>query len=233
MTNETMIERIYEISGKLSAEDKCRFNTYVNDVDLTIGALEFNLDNLPLLLAKLLLDCENDLKYEVAKRNGSLSRLKAAEKFIKRAKSDIREVLHGAWEDAENRQCFCDGFSAYRLYDHLPIDPLNPNLEPVDLNRIVLRNTGAKLALPDISALKVFIKKEKARLRAEKKGSSVIYHFGENLPSVNAEFLLEALEILPGCEAFASREKPQLGAIYFKSNYGDGAVLPLRLKEGS
>ena len=232
MTNEKMIERIYEISSKLSAEDKATFDRYVNNENLTSVALKV-LDTLPLLLAKLLIDCKNDLKCDVAKQNGSLSRLKAAEKVIKRAKLDRRELLHGAWEDPEGRQCFCDGFVAFRLYDHLPLDVLNSKLDPFDLNRVVVKNVGAKLALPDVATLKAFIKTEKARLRAEKKGNRVIYRFGDNLPSVDAEFLLEALEILPGCEAFASQEKPQLRAIYFKSNYGDGVVLPISLKEGS
>jgi hypothetical protein len=171
-----------------------------------------------------------EIRREEAKNGGKLNRTKAAERVIKSAKSyqAAHECFHGAWIDSAGRQCLCDSFQAYRLREALPLETLPEKISPIDLNRIISKNLGATLELPDVGTLRAFIKTEKARKKAAKDKSLIIYDFGEGLPAVNAEYLLNALEILPGCTATASRENSQLRAIYFESPDGDGILMPVR-----
>lgn len=171
-----------------------------------------------------------EIRREEAKNGGKLSRMKAAERVIKSAKcyQPARECLHGAWIDSDDLQCICDGFSAYRLREHLPLEKIPERAEPIDAKRIVAPNQGEPLTLPDLGELRAYIKTEKARLKAKKDKSAPVYDFGEGLPAVNAEYLLNALELLPGCTATASKERPEIRTIYFKSEAGEGVICPVR-----
>lgn len=172
-----------------------------------------------------------EIRREEAKNGGKLNRTKAAERVIKSAKASqpFRECFHGAWTDAAGRQCICDSFQAYRLREALPLEPIPPKESPLDLNRIFTKNDGEPLALPDVGELRAYIKTEKARKKATKNDKTPpLYDFGDGLPAVNAEYLLTALEILPGCTATASKQYPATRSIYFESEAGDGIICPVR-----
>lgn len=180
------------------------------------------------ILEYLKTEAEAEIRREAAKQSGSRDRQKAAERVIKNAKYHIHEELHGAWIDSKNMQCICDGFQAYRLREALPLETIPEKLQPIDLDRIITTNLGDVLNLPTVPELKAYIKTEKARKKAIKEKSAPLWDFGEALPAVNAEYLLNALELLPGAVATASKQRPTLRAIYLKSEYGDGALLPVR-----
>lgn len=172
-----------------------------------------------------------EIRREEAKNGGKLNRTKAAERVIKNAKSyqAARECFHGAWTDAAGRQCICDGFQAYRLREALPLEKIPEKESPLDLNRIFTKNDGETLALPDVGELRAYIKTEKARKKATKNDKTPpLWDFGEDLPAVNAEYLLTALEILPGCTATASKQSPATRSIYFESEAGNGIICPVR-----
>lgn len=171
-----------------------------------------------------------EIRREAAKNGGKLNRTKAAERVIKNAKSyqSARACFHGAWTDAAGRQCICDGFQAYRLREALPLEKIPENESPLDLDRILSPNHGEPLALPDVGELRAYIKTEKARKKAKKDKTAPLYDFGDGLPALNAEYLLTALEILPGCTATASKERPEIRAIYLKSEAGEGIICPVR-----
>lgn len=172
-----------------------------------------------------------EIRRDEAKNGGKLNRTKAAERVIKNANSyqAARECFHGAWTDAAGRQCICDGFQAYRLREPLPLEKIPENETPLDLNRIFTKNDGEPLALPDVGELRAYIKTEKAKQKAQKNKSCVVlWDFGEDLPAVNAEYLLSALEILPECTATASKQYPEIRAIYFESEAGDGVICPVK-----
>lgn len=171
-----------------------------------------------------------EIRREEAKNGGKLNRQKAAERVIKSAKNyqSARPCFHGAWNDAAGRQCICDGFQAYRLREALPLEPIPEKENTLDLNRIITKNDGEPLDLPSLAELRAYIKTEKAELKAKKDKSIVVYDFGEGLPAVNAEYLLTALELLPGCTATASKLRPLLNCIYFESSDGDGVICPVR-----
>lgn len=173
-----------------------------------------------------------EIRREEAKRSGTADRQKAAERVIKSAKADSHEALHGAWMTADGMQNICDGFQAYRLRKTLPLEEIPANVQPLDIARIVITNCGDVVPLPELSELRAHIKTEKARIKALKKSkelnpskSAPVWDFGENLPQVNAEYLLNALELLPNCTAYA---KAKNHYIYFESEAGRGVILPIR-----
>lgn len=172
-----------------------------------------------------------EIRREEAKNGGKLNRQKAAERVIKSAKASqpFRECFHGAWTDAAGRQCLCDGFQAYRLREAIPLETIPEKETPLDLDRIISKNDGETLALPDLGELRAYIKEEKAKQKAQKnKTPGVLYDFGEGLPAVNAEYLLTAIELLPGCTATASKQYTETRSIYFESGAGDGLICPVR-----
>ena len=167
-----------------------------------------------------------EIRREEAKRSGTANRQKAAERVIKSARASMpfKEALHGAWITADGMQNLCDGFQAYRLREALPLEEIPANVQPLDIARIVLTNCGDVVPLPELSELRAYIKTEKARKKATKDKSGVIYDFGEELPQINAEYLLTALELLPNCTAYA---KAKNHYIYFESEAGRGVILPI------
>ena len=182
------------------------------------------------ILKMLQEEAEAEIRRKEAKYGGKFNRTKAAARVIKSAKAShpFRECFHGAWNDSAGRQCICDGFQAYRLREPLPLEKIPENESPLDLDRIVTPNQGESLNLPDIAELRAYIKTEKARLKASEQPPIPIYDFGDGLPALNAEYLLTALELLPGCTATASKLRPLLNCVYFESDAGDGCICPIR-----
>ena len=169
-----------------------------------------------------------EIRKNAAKTNGSRDRQKAAEKVLKNAKTIGKEALCGAWVNGD-AQYFSDSFAAYRLRDTIPLE----NIPRVDFHG-VLENafTGAEqnektLDLPDVPTLRAYIKTEKATKKAAKDRTPVLYRFGELLPVVNAEYLLNILEILPGAVCRCSSHSI-LKPLYFTATAGDAVLCPVR-----
>lgn len=77
--------------------------------------------------------------------------------------------------------------------------------------------------------LRAYIKQRGAELKAAgMKENFPLYDFGDGLPTVDARFLLDILEILPGASFRASSYRPDIGGIYFESADGFGILLPVR-----
>lgn len=191
--------------------------------------------NVAELLNTLKEEAAAEIRKAAAKASGNGNRQKAAERVIKNAKKTqpFKEALHGAWINESGKQCICDSFRGFMLNEALPLETIPENLQAIDLKRVIdgaSKNEGAQLALPDVHTLKAYIKTEKARKKATKDKNAVIWDFGDGLPAVNAEFLLDTLEILPQAEAIGSRRRPLLDVIYFKSSNGCGVLCPVRVK---
>ena len=232
MTNAKLLEKLYGIAEMLPPQGKERFELCRKGSG-TIKTYEQFADSLAVRLASLVIDVETDLKLEAAKSSGKLDRYKACSRILKRAMSDSREALHGAWI-ASGMQCICDSYVLVRLKDHLDLEKLPDCFVAVNVERIVPKDKnlgGSVLDLPSIEELRGYIKIEKARLKSLKDESGVTWDFGKDLPSVNAQFLLDVLEIFPDAVAVASKTRPLLGAIYFSSSDGDCILLPVRKAE--
>ena len=178
---------------------------------------------------------EADMLIEQSKKSGTKSIVTAANRIIKNAESLKRSsVLEGMFtnqtRDGSTLYCVCDSFVAIRFNEK----PLLPEIDEkyhgqeMQLEQIVKPMDGSKeIALPDISELKVYIKTHKIK---EKNNPKKVedYLLDEELNLwVNPQYLLNAMECLPDCKAYAAN---RISPIYFKAKNGDGCVCPVNHK---
>lgn len=177
---------------------------------------------------------ESDMLIEQSKKSSTKSIVAAANRIIKNAESTGRDVLVGMFENkdkyGETKYCVCDGFVAIRFNEK----PLLPEIDEkyhgqeMQFEYIVKPMGGSKeIELPDISELKVYIKTHKIK---EKNNSKKVadYLLDEDLNLwVNPQYLLNAMECLPDCKAYAAN---RISPIYFKAENGDGVVMPVNHK---
>ena len=177
---------------------------------------------------------ESDMLIEKAKKSGTKSIVTAANRIIKNAESLKKPLLAGMFtnqtRDGSTLYCVCDGVVVIRFYEK----PLLPEIDSkyhgqeMQLEQIVKPMDGSKeIALPDISELKVYIKTHKIKEKNnDKKVADYLLNEELNL-WVNPQYLLNAMECLPDCKAYAAN---RISPIYFKSENGDGVVMPVNHK---
>lgn len=177
---------------------------------------------------------ESDMLLEQSKKSGTKSIVTAANRIIKNAESNGKDMLMGMFtnqtRDGSTLYCVCDSYVAIRFNEK----PLLPEIDEkyhgreMQLEQIVKPMDGSKeIALPDISELKVYIKTHKIK---EKNNPRKVedYLLNEELNLwVNPQYLLNAMECLPDCKAYAAN---RISPIYFKAENGDGVVMPVNHK---
>lgn len=185
-------------------------------------------------LEELLKDAEAELARECAKAGGYTARLKAAQRILKRCKKNFpsRKAFHDAIMH-EGKQIFTDFYSAAVLFEPLPVkvsaaaeNEINSITRCIENAR---GNMGTPLELPPIEDLKAYIKVKKEELKGIKNASGIMWDFGENRPAVNAELLLDIMEVFPDATcAIPSARTPFTGTLYFSSDHGEGVLCPIR-----
>ena len=177
---------------------------------------------------------ESDMLIEQSKKSGTKSIVTAANRIIKNAELRNKPMLEGMFtnqtRDGSTLYCVCDGFVAIRFNEK----PLLPEIDEkyhgqeMQLEQIVKPMDGSKeIALPDISELKVYIKTHKIKEKNNPK-KVADYLLNEELNLwVNPQYLLNAMECLPDCKAYAAN---RISPIYFKAENGDGCVCPVNHK---
>lgn len=188
-----------------------------------------------LVIEKEMLDVlkalESDMLLEQSKKSGTKSIVTAANRIIKNAESNSKDMLMGMFtnqaRDGSTLYCVCDGFVAIRFNEK----PLLPEIDEkyhgqeMQLEYIVKSMDGSKeIELPDIAKLKVYIKTHKIKEKNNPK-KVADYLLNEELNLwVNPQYLLNAMECLPDCKAYAAN---RISPIYFKAENGDGCVCPV------
>lgn len=177
---------------------------------------------------------EADMVLQQSKKSGTKSIVTAANRIIKNAKSTNELTLVGMFENkdkyGETKYCVCDGFVAIRFNEK----PLLPEIDSkyhgqeMQLEKIVKpMDDSKKITLPDISELKVYIKTHKIKEKNNPK-KVTDYLLDEELNLwVNPQYLLNVMECLPNCKAYAAN---RLSPIYLKAENGDGVVMPVNHK---
>ena len=177
---------------------------------------------------------ESDMLIEEAKKSGTKSIVIAANRIIKNAESRNKPILEGMFtnqtRDGSTLYCVCDSYVAIRFNEK----PLLPEIDEkyhgqeMQLEQIVKLMDGSKeIALSDISELKVYIKTHKIKEKNnDKKVADYLLNEELNL-WVNPQYLLNAMECLPDCKAYAAN---RISPIYFKAENGDGVVMPVNHK---
>ena len=177
---------------------------------------------------------EADMIIEKAKKSGTKSIVTAANRIIKNAESLKKPLLAGMFtnqtRDGSTLYCVCDSFVAIRFNEK----PLLPEIDEkwhgkeMQLEQIVKPMDDSKeINLPDISELKVYIKTHKIKEKNNPK-KVADYLLNEELNLwVDPQYLLNAMECLPDCKAYAAN---RISPIYFKAENGDGVVMPVNHK---
>ena len=177
---------------------------------------------------------EADMLIEHSKKSGNKSIVTAANRIVKNAESLKKPMLAGMFtnqtRDGSTLYCVCDSFVAIRFNEK----PLLPEIDKkwheqeMQLEQIVKPMDGSKeIALPDIGELKVYIKTHKIKGKNNpKKVAGYLLNEELNL-WVNPQYLLNAMECLPDCKAYAVN---RISPIYFKAENGDGVVMPVNHK---
>ena len=191
-----------------------------------------------LMMEKEMLDVlkslEADMLIEQSKKSGTKSIVTAANRIIKNAESLKKPLLAGMFtnqtRDGSTLYCVCDSYVAIRFNEK----PLLPEIDEeyhgqeMQLEQIVKPMDDSKeIVLPDISELKVYIKTHKIKEKNNpKKVADYLLNEELNL-LVNPQYLLNAMECLPDCKAYAAN---RISPIYFKAENGDGVVMPVNHK---
>ena len=177
---------------------------------------------------------EADMTIEQSKKSGTKSIVTAANRIIKNAELLKKPLLTGMFtnqaRDGSTLYCVCDSYVAIRFNEK----PLLPEIDEkwhgqeMQLEQIVKPMDDSKeISLPNISELKVYIKTHKIKEKNNPK-KVADYLLNEELNLwVNPQYLLNAMECLPDCKAYAAN---RISQIYFKAENGDGVVMPVNHK---
>ena len=177
---------------------------------------------------------EIDMLIEQSNKSGAKSIVTAANRIIKNGESLKKPLLAGMFtnqtKDGSTLYCVCDSYVAIRFNKK----PLLPEIDEkwhgqeMQLEQIVKPMDGSKeITLPDIGELKVYIKTHKIKEKNNPK-KVADYLLNEELNLwVNPQYLLNAMECLPDCKAYAAN---RISQIYFKAENGDGVVMPVNHK---
>lgn len=183
----------------------------------------------------MLKQLEADMLIGQSKKSGTKSIVTAANRIIKNAESLKRSpVLEGMFtnqtRDGLTLYCVCDSFVAIRFNEKQLLPEIDEKYhgQEMQLEQIVKPMDGSKeIALPDIGELNVYIKTHKIKEKNNPK-KVADYLLDEELNLwVNPQYLLNAMECLPDCKAYAAN---RISPIYFKAENGDGCVCPVNHK---
>ena len=177
---------------------------------------------------------EADMLIEQSKKSGTKSIVTAANRIIKNAESLKKPLLAGMFtnqtRDGSTLYCVCDSYVAIRFNEKPLLSEIDSKYhgQEMQLEQIVKPMDGSKeIALPDIGELKVYIKTHKIKEKNNPK-KVADYLLDEELNLwVNPQYLLNAMECLPDCKAYAAN---RISSIYFKAENGDGVVMPVNHK---
>ena len=196
MTIENTISTLYQIAPAVDA-----FTNMESFKRLT--ERECPKVDLPLIkLANLIRELEAEQRRQGAKSSGKGNPMKIAEKILKRG-AKIKEALGYAVTIGDNQYisdsylCIC-----YSKENHLPLEPIPESISPMDYEKCFPKFNGEEVELPDLKALKNYIKMQKALTKGIRaKDNKIIYDFGIGQMPFDAQLLAEIIEMLPNAKA--------------------------------
>lgn len=174
--------------------------------------------------ADLLIDTLSGIDSKIT----SASTLAAIKRFYKstnRNAARMHGIVENIDENGVKRFVIIDGYRLIRLNaDPVSIPHVDKEkaFDSDSINKIMQVNRyGEKLNLPTVQELKAFISEMKAKHGTK---NNIPYCI-DGFIYVNPQFLLDFMQALPGCEAI--RPEDAKHPIYFKSEDGDGILLPV------
>lgn len=234
LNTEQALERVLRIARSLPETERQYFD-FAQQHPVDCGK---NSPAIGVQLSALVIDLRETIATEEECKRGRAAPYSAAKRICKRTveRNSHRPSTRGAWIDADGKQCLCDGMTGVRLNSpfKLTVAPepecgdrfdLDAVICPVRLNSITLKSLPAEV--------RAKIKSDRAEYKASNRSKyepfAPTYDFGAGLPLVNAEYLLDLLELFPDCEIYA-HDNPRY-PIYFKSASGEAVLCPIRKSE--
>ncbi len=196
MTPEKTLERITAVINALPHEESEMAHKLINAND------RINFTTPWSLLAAMVLDLREEIAANEAKGAGKHSIRNAALRVLKNGDSN-RPMTKYAYTDPDGIQWLCDGFRMLRFTEPIALPEKPKDLTPFDYQRVWKHKAEDLImesALPAPADLRAFIK----TFKAENKGRMVRgkraraeFHFGEEYPVYDAEYLLDCIEAVP------------------------------------
>ncbi len=184
-------------------------------------------------LLSLLVLLREDIRAENNKTNGMANIAKGMKAIIDNAKkiNKTKSSLHGII--MHNKcQCACDGYRIARLNERVTVELPTINEEnTLDIDKLMYNASlnqyegSRELKLPSIAELKTYIKTtpKKKSIHGYMYNK---YDFGKDLPSVDAQYMLDILTIFPDAKGYHG--SGVLDTIYFIGKEGDAILLPIK-----
>jgi hypothetical protein len=227
MTIDKVYENLMDCVNKLEDGPRNRIKEYVQFERRDI-------ENFEGVMAKVLLGCLDEIYAESAKTSGRGNTAKACKRILK---ASIRGDADLVWIGKDGYQYFTSGYHGVALENPIDFPMVDdsfhkcPGVEQV-IHPDSLSKDYAFIDLPTINMIKQHKKLCKAEGRVVQEGKKKFYvwDFGENMPYVNADYLLDVMEALPNCQGWYDTKKPNFSPIFVTSDFGTGIIMPIRPK---
>lgn len=216
MNNQEILTRVIDALRPFEAIEKARDSRDVNAWSVATDMHD--------RLAALRADLEAQIRMDIASNAGRGNAAKTIRAFLKAVQKDARESLHYPWIDADGRECYCDGYRAFRLNNPLRLVERPDNAgETIDLARIYPDSLDGwkTVPMPTIAEIKAHIALQKAN------GAKLLWRFGPGKPTVSAKYLLDAATVFPDAEQMFWNKL--VTPMVIRGRDGDGLILPVRV----
>ena len=111
MNNQDILTRVIDALRPFEAIEKARDSRDVNAWSVATDMRD--------RLAAIRDDLAAQIRMDIATNAGRGNAAKTIRAFLKAVGKDPRESLHYPWIDEQGRECYCDGFRAFRLNNPL------------------------------------------------------------------------------------------------------------------
>lgn len=167
----------------------------------------------------MLIDTRAKLDRTAGTSSGTLS---AVKRIVKSAMASANQSLHGITEQ-DGFFCICDGYRLLRLKDDISSLPHYDGPSAPTYKKLIPEVNTHEITLPEQADLKEYIARCKAK---GGKNHKISYEVAPGL-YVNPEFLFDMMQALPDAVALVNPDKMSVSPVYFKSDAGDGLLLPV------
>ena len=226
MTTDQILKGVSAAAAHLCSDDKAMYDYMVKtqrraSSDRSLGEI----------LGALTVCLRDDLLAEEAKKNGTSVQKKALERIAKNRSPVKKGFMCGTFRTKDGSRAVCDGFRVVRITDPavvMPADAAEASNDPLDVTAAY--DSGVSISpcvnIPRVSELRAMIREARAQHKGapgKKSSFSAIYRLdGKSGRSayVNAEFLVDMQEALPGATIMVSGRN----AAQFYAADGDGLL---------
>ena len=214
MKPEKALEMVSNIIG-LSPEKKLILDVIEHNEKFSKPELQWQ------FISNLYLELKDEITRTEAKATGNAKRLQAAKRILKKG-GESRTAFEFAYIK-DGKQYFTDGFRLAVLKNHLPLPPVPKDEMYFDVSafdRMINIDNYKIIDTPDINKLQAYIKIQKANGIKH-----IVYSFGEDFTTVNANYLLDMITIIPNAKIRYTGRK---SALILVSDNGDvGLLMPV------